>query len=375
MGFYWEPNGELGHALYDWKAQFMINAVKNYSRKLVNEIGFPIKEVSGANMFNMSHPVVQAYSNLYGDRLYKLPGDKNESELVMSYDASYPQFNLAKMYQLSYKDLPFAHFSVADCYRHEQHGELMLLYRQRRFNMPDLHPYFENVESAFEWYPKIEAKLVEGAKAVGREFFISARVSNESNWEMYKEKIIGIAKSSGRDIFMNVDKVDRKLYWIINIDYKIVDSLNRSREIGCIQIDVGNAKRLGIKYVDRDGSSRHPIIIHSAVPGGIERYLYMAFDRFNKGFPLWLHPIQVRLIPVNDSFINNCLKIKSELLKKGYRVDIDSRSESIGKRVKHAREELIPHIQVYGEKEAAVNNKDFINSLVSHLLEVGSMMR
>lgn len=85
----------------------------------------------------MSHPVVEAYASLYGDRLFNF--NAGNKKLVMSYNASYPQFNLAGQYSIKDKHLPFAHFSISDCYRLEQSGECMLFVRQRRFFMPDLH--------------------------------------------------------------------------------------------------------------------------------------------------------------------------------------------------------------------------------------------
>ena len=159
LGFNWEPNAEIGHLQYDYKANVMKRLVQEYARKLVHELDMPVYEVNGANMFSMQHPVVGAYASLYGDRLYQFKSGK--ADIVMSYDASYPQFNLAARAPLSYKQLPFAHFSLADCYRHEQSGEMMLLLRQRRFNMPDLHPYFKDINEAFAWLPKFQSKIIE----------------------------------------------------------------------------------------------------------------------------------------------------------------------------------------------------------------------
>src|SRR6266702_3416629 len=126
LGFHWEPNAESGHVQYDYKANLMRRLVQDYARQLVHELGMPVYEVNGATMFSLTHPVVEAYASLYGDRLYHFPS--GDHQVVMSYDASSPHFNLAAKAPLSYKQLPFAHFSLSDCYRHEQSGELMLLF-------------------------------------------------------------------------------------------------------------------------------------------------------------------------------------------------------------------------------------------------------
>ena len=359
MGFNWEPNADIGFAQHDYKAWLIMRLVQEYARVLVSKIGFPIYEVRGSNVFDMSYPVVEAYAKLYGDRLFQFKSGKKK--VVMSYDASYPQFNLAGKYQLSYKDLPFAHFSLSDCYRHEQSGECMLFYRQRRFFMPDLHPYFKDVEESFQWYPMIEKQIVNAAGEVNRRYQVIAEVGSMEFWEKYKEKIVNISKKSKRDMLIDIKRDGKDRYWIINVDYKIIDSLGQSREIGCIQIDIGNAERLGIEYLDKNNKKHYPAIIHAAVPGGIERFLYMLFDNFKECFPLWLHPIQIRLIPLGEKYLNHCLNLLEDHRDKPVRIDIDDRGESVGKRIKRAREELIPHAIVIGEKE--VHGKGNISDL------------
>src|SRR3989338_11249020 len=137
----------------------------------------------------------------------------------------------------------------------------MFLYRQRRFYMPDVHPYFKSVNEAFEWYPKIEKQLLESSKEVGVEYQIVVEVSSEANWEKYKEKILEIANRLNRNILVAILRDGKDRYWIVNVDYKIVDKLGQSREICCIQIDVENAKRLDIAFSDAKGNKVNQIII------------------------------------------------------------------------------------------------------------------
>ncbi len=348
LGFNWEPSADIGIIQYNHKAWLIIRLIMEYARMLVKKIGFPIYEIRGANIWNMSHPVIESYAKLYGDRLYNFISGKRK--VLMSYDSSYPHFNIASKLKLNVKNLPFAHFSISDCYRQEQSGEIMMLYRLRRFFMPDLHPYFRNVKEAFKWYPKIENQIEKAAREVNREYHLMSEISSLKAWENYKEELKNIARKRGKEMLISIrnDKQDR--YWIINNDYKIIDSFGQSREIACIQIDVGNAKRLNIHFKDKYNNLKHPVIIHSAVPGGIERFLYLLIDNFDKSFPLWLHPIQIRLIPVSIKYVNECKKIVYKNRKKA-RIDIDDRSESVSKRVKRAKDDLIPFCLVFGEKE------------------------
>jgi threonyl-tRNA synthetase len=364
LGFSWEASSRIGFMNYDYKANWMMEVIKEYARSLVHKIGFPIYEVRGANIFDMSHPVVASYGKLYGDRLFQLRVDDNEN--LMSYDASYPQFNLASKYHVRKEDLPFAHFSLSDCYRMEQSGECMLMYRLRRFFMPDLHPYFESVSQAFKWYPVIEKKLIKAAEAVNRKYQLIIEVGSPEFFEQYKSEIKKLSKNFGREVLIAVHNDDKPRYWIINADYKIVDKLGHSREICCIQIDVGNAKRLGIKYWD-NGNERPPVIIHSAVPGGIERFLYMVIDSLPANFPYWLNPSQLRLIPVSKKFISAIEKSLSKLSEYSVRVEIDDRDESVSKKVRRARADLVHKFVVVGEKELKIGLDGYLQKIINKL--------
>jgi len=349
FGFNWEPNADIGFVQYDYRANLIMRLVKEYARKLVHQIGFPVYEMHGSNVFDLSHPVVEAYAKLYGDRLFQFESGKKK--VVMSYDASYPQFNLAEKYVMNHRHIPFGHFSISDCYRHEQSGECMLLYRQRRFYMPDIHPYFKNVNEAFEWYPKIEKQLLKSSQEVNVNYQVVVEVSSEKNWEKYQEKILEIANRLNQNILVAILRDGKNRYWIINVDYKIIDKLGQSREICCIQIDVENAKRLRIEFIDAKGNKVNPMIIHAAVPGGIERYIYMLFDDFKKRFPLWLYPAQIRLIPVNDKLVSFCEKLIEKYKDFPVRIEIDDRKEGVSKKIKCAHQDLIPFPVVIGEKE------------------------
>ena len=344
LGFSWEENSQIGFLNYNYKAVLIKRLVEGYARNLINQIGFPIYEVKGSNFFDLKHPVVQSYAGLFGDRLFK------SNNMVMSYDASYPQFNLASNMKLKESDFPFAHFSISDCYRNEQRGECMLLYRNRRFFMPDIHPYFKNVEQAWDWYPKVEEQLRESFKFAGKEYLNIAKVSSQDNWEEYKNGIIKLAVDNEKEILVDIKIGEEEKYWIVDVDYGVIDQFEQFREIGCIQIDVGNARRLGIKY-DND---KYPVIIHSAIPGGIERYIYMLIDNF-KEFPIDFQPIQLRIIPVGEKYVDYALK----LVKKNMdiRIDIDDRAESVSKRIKMVHEENIPNVLVVGEKEMKENSQ------------------
>ena len=140
----------------------------------------------------------------------------------------------------------------------------------------------------------------------------------------------------------------------------MVDELNRPREIATFQIDIGNARRFGIKYVNEKNERVYPPIIHTAMIGTIERYLFTVFDtaalKAKAGgvpeLPVWLSPVQVRLIPVSSEYLGDADKIADKIEGEGFRVDVDDRALSVSRRVRDAELKWVPYIVVVGEKEA-----------------------
>jgi threonyl-tRNA synthetase len=141
----------------------------------------------------------------------------------------------------------------------------------------------------------------------------------------------------------------------LNIEYHIIDELGRAREIGTVQIDLGNAERFGITYVDKNGKKRHPIILHTAILGSLERFMYTIFDSLvkkeNPTLPLWLSPIQVRVIPVSSKYVEEAKKFVIRLRERMIRADLDDREETVEKKVRDAETSWINYIIVFGEKE------------------------
>jgi threonyl-tRNA synthetase len=227
--------------------------------------------------------------------------------------------------------------------------------------MPDLHILTKDLEEAKSITLKVREKIVEEAKKVGREYLAIYNVTEDflnTNFNY----IVELVKNEGKPVLLVVYPAGI-YYWVINVEYIIIDELNRPREIATWQIDVGNAKRFNIKYVDENGNEKYPVIIHTAILGSIERYIYMVFDTIAKNerrgtpptLPLWLSPIQVRIIPVSQEQLDYAIKIAQALLSKGFRVDVDDRNEGLGKKIRDAGIEWIPYVVVIGVREVKTN--------------------
>ncbi|MHA1859798.1 MAG: threonine--tRNA ligase [Candidatus Asgardarchaeia archaeon] len=357
FGFKWETMSDIGHMRYNPPACLMFDLVSDYSWYVVRDLGYPIFTLRGSNMFDLSVPAVKQHADLFGDRLYKLEADKKK--LIMRYAACHQQFAAIKDWIISYKNLPFGAFEVADSYRLEQSGELLLCFRLRKLHMPDLHIFCKDMEEAKEASLKVHKRINEEMRKIGRRYVYLINTT-KSFLDKNKEFLLKLLEDDGKAALIKFYP-EGKYYWVINVEYNIIDEIGRPREIGTFQIDVGNAKRFGIKYVDEDGSYKYPIIIHTAIIGSVERYIYSIFDtiaiNLREGkvpaLPLWLSPIQVRLIPVSKDFLSKVEELADVLRDSGIRVDIDDRSESVSYRVRAAEKEWIPYIVVFGEEEAS----------------------
>lgn len=353
FGFEWEPYSDSGHMRYGPKAALMVGLVGDYAWQSVNELGIPSFSIMGTNLFNLNVPAIKEHADLFGERLYTISLD--QEEYVLKYAACFQQFSMLKDWTISYKQIPFGMFEIADSYRLEQSGECSLGFRLRRFYMPDYHIFCKDLEKAKEMAVKVHEKIYEKVRELGNEY-ISLYNLTRSFFENNREFFTHLLKVEKKPVLLRFVP-EGKFYWVINVEYNIIDELKRPREIATFQIDMGNAKRFGIKYIDKDKKEVHPPIFHIAILGGIERYIFTVLDTALKenvpSLPLWLSPIQVRLIPLSNEFIQNCEKIADDIEKHNIRVDLDDRPLTMQKKVREAEMEWINYIVVVGQKEVA----------------------
>ena len=360
FGFEWEPFSDYGHMRLGPYATIIFDLASEYSRRVVHELGIPVFEVKGTAFFNLKEKPVREHAELYGDRLYVVETDRGE--FVLRYAACHQQFAMIKDWELSYKNLPFGAFEIADSYRYEQSGEVELCFRLRRFYMPDLHVFTRDVEEAKEWLFKIHKKIMQEIEKLGRNYELLINVATPEYYGEYKPLFLKLAKDIGKPVLISIyPPLGLNYYWTVNIEYHILDLMDRPREVGTVQIDIGNAKRFGITYVDKDGTEKYPIILHSAILGSLERFIYALYDtalRMPKPMlPLWISPIQIRILPVKEdpTIFNYSIKIAEKLIEEGFRVDVDDTERSLARKMVDAEREWIPYIIVIGDKEVKEN--------------------
>jgi len=356
FGFEWEPMSDAGHMRYGPAATLMMELVEDYAWKLANELGIPVFKIRGTNMFRRGERAIDEHAKLFNERMYTIEGDKDE--LIMRYAACFQQFAMIRDWVLSYKDIPVGMLEVADSYRYEQPGETVLCFRLRRFYMPDLHIFTKDLNNAMEVALKLHEIIFREIRRLGRDYVSLYNVTKQF-YDEHRDYLVELARREGKPILVRV-MPEQKYYWVLNVEFHIVDELRRPREIATFQFDVGNAQRFGIKYMGENGEVRYPVIIHTAILGSVERYIYALLDTAaiteSKGgvprLPTWVAPIQVRLIPIGKDHLQYTNDIASKLEDRMIRVDIDDRfDETLAKRIRDAETFWVPYIIVIGDRE------------------------
>ncbi|MCL1984715.1 MAG: threonine--tRNA ligase [Methanomassiliicoccaceae archaeon] len=358
FGIQWESMSDVGHMCLTPHGALMFDLVSDYSTQIVNDVDLPVYMVKGTNMFSLDEPAVKEHADLFGDRLYTV--NTGKKSFILRYAACHQQFAMMRNWNISYRQLPFGAFEVADSYRLEQSGETMLCFRTRRLNMPDLHVVCRDEDEARDKFKMLDRRIYDEIEALGREYDMLVNFSSKRAYEENKHLIVDLCKEHGRPALIHFYPEGINYYWTVNIEYHIIDQMKRAREIGTVQIDIGNAKRFGITYADENAEKINPVILHTAVIGTIERYLYTLLDTavgIEKsgvpGFlPVWINPEQVRLMPVTSAHLDKAVEIAKELEAKGIRVSVDDTDATVGKKVRRSKQDWCSYAAVIGDKEA-----------------------
>jgi len=344
MRFY--PNGRLIKSLME---QFVTERVREYG-------GY---EVETPIMYDSHHPSMESYFNRFPARQYSI--DSEGKHLFLRFAACFGQFLMAADFQMSYKNLPYKLYELTRySFRREQSGELVGLRRLRAFTMPDCHVFCKDMPQAINELKKRFDLSKDVIKELGigdKDYELAIRFTEEF-YNQNKELIVDFVKKNGRPVLVEMWK-EKFFYFVFKWEFNYIDNLGNASALSTDQIDVENAKRFGIEFVDENNKPQNPIILHNSPSGAIERVIYALLENAAKQakegkkpqLPLWLSPTQVRVIPLKEDFLEFSKSLASKISQNDIRVDIDDRNETIGKRIREAEKEWIRYILVIGEKE------------------------
>jgi threonyl-tRNA synthetase len=259
----------------------------------------------------------------------------------------------------SYKDLPLRLAEYGTCYRYEQSGELFGLMRVRCLHMNDAHIYCSKDDFAKE-FRAVNDMYIKYFKIFGIDKYVmrlslhdpaklGQKYINEPElWKETEEMVRQVLIDSK---IPYVEVPDEGAFYGPKIDVQIWSAIGREFTLATNQVDFAQGRRFGLQYTNRDNQSETPLIIHRAPLGTHERFIGFLLEHYAGKFPLWLAPVQVKVLPISDKFNQYSTEVTQQLLKAGIRAELDDRGEKIGKKIRDTELLKVPYMFVIGEKE------------------------
>nr|WP_303269335.1 threonine--tRNA ligase [uncultured Clostridium sp.] len=331
------------------KGVILKNILIDYWRKLHNEAGYV--EIETPIMLNKELWIRSGHWDHYKENMYTSMIDNKEFALK---PMNCPGGMLVyKSEGHSYRDLPLRVGELGRVHRHEISGALHGLMRVRAFTQDDAHIFMlpEQIKSEILGVVKLIDEVYD---TLGFKYNVelSTRpedsMGSDEEWNMAERSLKEALDEGGLDYKIN--EGDGAFYGP-KIDFHIEDSLGRSWQCGTIQLDFQLPQRFELEYIGSDGGKHRPIVIHRVIFGSIERFIGILIEHFAGKFPVWISPIQVKVLPISDSFMEYGHEVIDKLRKYGIRCEIDNRSEKIGYKIREARNERVPYMIIVGEKE------------------------
>jgi threonyl-tRNA synthetase len=252
----------------------------------------------------------------------------------------------------SYRDLPFRYAESSTLHRDERTGTLLGLLRVRHITQDDAHIFCSADQIEDEVFACLDyASFLYDLFGMEARFELSTRpdkkLGTDEEWDFTENALRAALDRRGIDYVVN--EGDGAFYGP-KIDLHMTDVLGRSWQMGTIQLDAQMPQRFGLSYMGADNAEHTPYVIHRALLGSLERFIGILIEHYGGAFPFWLAPVQVRVIPVGEDHRASAEELAARL--DGYRVEVDERAETVGKRIRDAEVEKIPVVLVYGDKES-----------------------
>lgn len=331
------------------KGVVLKNNLINFWRELHNKAGYV--EVETPIMLNKKLWETSGHWYHYKENMYTSMIDDEEFALK---PMNCPGGMLVyKSESHSYRDFPMRVGELGRVHRHELSGALHGLMRVRAFTQDDAHIFMlpEQIKSEIkgvvslidEVYSKFGFKY--GVELSTRP---EDSMGSDEDWNMAEESLKDALNEM--NLHYKINEGDGAFYGP-KIDFHLEDSLGRTWQCGTIQLDFQLPQRFELDYIGSDGEKHRPIVIHRVIFGSIERFIGILIEHFAGKFPTWLAPVQVKVLPISDKFIDYSNEVKNKLLSNGIRVEMDLRGEKIGYKIRESRNERVPYIIVIGEKE------------------------
>ncbi|MCI8853101.1 MAG: threonine--tRNA ligase [Lachnospiraceae bacterium] len=349
LGLFMMHEAGPGFPFFLPKGMTLKNTLLDYWREIHKKAGYV--EISTPIILNRSLWETSGHWDHYKNNMYTTKIDEEDYAIkpmncpggVLVY-ASEPR---------SYRDLPLRVGELGLVHRHEKSGQLHGLMRVRCFTQDDAH-IFMMPEQIKDEIKGVAGLINEVYSLFGFQYHVelSTRpedsMGSDEDWEMATEALREALDELGLDYVVN--EGDGAFYGP-KIDFHLVDCIGRTWQCGTIQLDFQLPQRFELEYIGMDGEKHRPIMIHRVAFGSIERFIGILIEHFAGAFPTWLAPVQVRVLPISDKYLDYAGDVKAQLDQAGIRAELDVRSEKIGYKIREAQTAKIPYMLVVGQKE------------------------
>ena len=350
LGLFMMHEAGPGFPFFLPKGMILKNTLLDYWREIHKKAGYV--EISTPVILNRSLWETSGHWDHYKNNMYTTVIDGEDYAIkpmncpggVLVY-ASEPR---------SYRDLPLRMGELGLVHRHEKSGQLHGLMRVRCFTQDDAH-IFMTPEQIKDEIKGVAGLINQVYSLFGFKYHVelSTRpedsMGSDEDWEMATSALQGALDELGLPYVIN--EGDGAFYGP-KIDFHLVDCIGRTWQCGTIQLDFQLPQRFELEYTGADGEKHRPIMIHRVVFGSIERFIGILIEHFAGAFPTWLAPVQVKVLPISDKFMEYAQKVQEELNAAGIRSEIDTRAEKIGYKIREAQKAKIPYMLVVGQKES-----------------------
>lgn len=352
MDLYHIEDHSPGMVFWHPKGTKMVNALKDYIRGKIDHRGY--QEVITPEIVNKTLWIKSGHADKYNENMFKtLAGDVEMAVKPMNCPCHILIFNSALR---SWRDLPMRLAEFGKCHRYEPAGTMHGLMRVRGFVQDDAHIFCTEDQIAGE-----VADFCHLVKEIYHDFGFDdvkvkfstrpvKRVGSDEIWDKAEAALAEATKLAGLDYTLNPGE---GAFYGPKLEFTLKDSLGRDWQCGTIQVDFNLPQRLGAEYVGKDNQKHVPVMLHRAAVGSIERFLGILIEEFMGDFPLWLAPVQARVLPISEKFTDYANQVKAELEKANVRAEVDGSNEKLGYKIRQCELQKVPYLLIVGEKEVA----------------------
>jgi threonyl-tRNA synthetase len=338
---FWHPKG--------WAVW---QVVEQYMRQVYKDTGY--QEVKGPQILDKSLWEKTGHWQNYRENMFTTESEKREYALK---PMNCPGHVLIfKSHLRSYRDLPLRYGEFGQCHRNEPSGALHGIMRVRGFTQDDGHA-FVTEDQILDECVAYTAKLQQVYKDFGFNDILykvatrpDNRVGSDELWDKAEHAVIESLRRSGVEFEISPGE---GAFYGPKIEYTLKDAIGRQWQCGTMQVDFNTAERLGADYVTETSGRAHPVMLHRAIVGSLERFIGMLVEHHAGALPAWLAPVQVSVLNITDSQADYAREVAKTLQNQGLRVQVDQRNEKITYKIREHSLQKLPYILVVGDKERA----------------------